>query len=63
MNEIRSFNLFELVNRFSLLELLRYEFDNQKTITNKEKEFLNIVKQYTLTYPLKVSIEEILEQI
>ncbi|WP_434342430.1 hypothetical protein [Mycoplasma capricolum] len=50
MNEIISFNLFELVNRFSF-------------ITNKEKEFLNIAKQYTLTYPLKVSIEEILEQI
>ncbi|WP_434342420.1 hypothetical protein [Mycoplasma capricolum] len=63
MKEIRSFNLFEFVNRFSLLELLRYEFDNQKTITDKEKEFLNIAKQYTLTYPFKVSIDDILKQI
>lgn len=62
MKEIRSFNLFEFVNRFSLLELLRYEFDNQKTITDK-KEFLNIAKQYTLTYPFKVSIDDILKQI
>ncbi|ACU79012.1 hypothetical protein [Mycoplasma mycoides] len=63
MKEIRSFNLLEFVNRFSLLELLRYEFKNQKTLTNKEKEFLDIAKQYTLTYPLKVSIDDMLKQI
>ncbi|WP_237719252.1 hypothetical protein [Mycoplasma mycoides] len=63
MKEIRSFNLLEFVNRFSLLELLRYEFKNQKTLTDKEKEFLDIAKQYTLTYPLKVSIDDMLKQI
>ncbi|ADK69800.1 hypothetical protein V2P57_01815 [Mycoplasma mycoides subsp. mycoides] len=63
MKEIRSFDLLEFVNRFSLFKLLRYEFENQKTLTDKEKEFLDIAKQYTLTYPLKVSIDDMLKQI